>query len=220
MLGGANKVVYALIAFKTQAQNPDADPAVNPQWPWQTAVITSDEQLRELVTAGWSIVANAEYDLYCDRVGTVTTPSFAADKDNVDQTISGGTTMLTASRVLWDKTGVYDATSSKFTPDRDGVVHINGTVTLRDMVGVNSASLDIYRNDEIWFTVSQREVNGQSVAALTMSCDVDGYRSSEHNFDIRVRIEPETATATISGSDEETAWGGSWVAALYQESPT
>lgn len=207
-----------MIAFKTQEQNPDADPAINPLWPWQVEVITSDEQLMRLVSDGWNIVSNREYDDYCDRVGTVTTPSFAVDMDNVDQEIVAGVTKVLGTRVLWDKTGVYDTENHKYVCDRDGVINLNGTVTVSAMAGVNEVAVDIHRNDEIYFTVAERSVVGEAKTALAFSCDVDGYKSSDHDFDIRVRI--DAGTATISGSDEETAWGGSWVATLHQESPT
>lgn len=208
-----------MIAFLTQAQNPDADPAANPAWPWQLEVITSDEQLRQLVSAGWSVMSTAEYDHYCDRVGTVTDPSFAVDKDNVDQAVSGGTTLVTASRVLWDKTGVYDAANSRFIADRDGVLNLNGTITVTGLDGVDVAAIDVYRNDELWFTVAEREVTGLPRCAMSFSCDIDAYKSADHYFDVRIRLAPGTGSGTVSGSDEETAWGLSWVCALYGEPP-
>lgn len=213
-----------MIAFKTQALNPDPPEGINLSQPWMVINIGPHDNASALANSGWYIMSEFEYAAYCDSVGSAAEASFAVDMDNTDQELSAEVTKVIASRVLWDKTAVYRPDSGQFIPDRDGVFNINGTITVRDFVNVSRVSLDIYRNEEIWFTVYQRNIEGDLAVAMAFSCDADGYKSSEHYFDLRVRLDAidseSPVSATVSGSDEETAWGATFQASLSGESPT
>jgi hypothetical protein len=148
-------------------------------------------------------------------------PTFAVDKNLVDQPVSGGTaTKITSERVIWDTFENYDLPNSQMAPKEDGVWNLNGTLTFTDLVGAESVCVDVYRNNELWFTVAYKEVDGAVKLSLPFSCDVDAYASYGHTFDLRVTLLPAEATATVSGSDEETAWGMTYLATLSGESPT
>jgi hypothetical protein len=150
--------------------------------------------------------------------------SWAVDKDNVDQLVEVDTpAVITAERVLWDLIGDLDLITSKFFPPIDGIWNSNGTVAIKDCTNVARISLQIYRNDEPWFTVAQ-VVPTVELNFVPFSCDVDAYNSSSHDFDLRIVLEKtnpiDPVSATISGSDEETAWGMTFLQQLVTPSPT
>lgn len=150
--------------------------------------------------------------------------SWAVDKDNTDQTVDVATPVVVeANRILWDLIGDFDLTSEKFFPPIDGIWNANGTITVKDCVNVARISLQIWRNDEPWFTVAQT-VAQSGLNFIPFSCDVDAYRSSDHDFDLRIQLDPiaplDPVSATISGSDEETAWGMTFSQQLVTPSPT
>jgi len=84
-------------------------------------------------------------------------------------------------------------------------------------------SLQIWRNDEPWFTVAQ-VIAQAGLTFVPFSCDVDAYNSSSHDFDLRIVLEKtnplDPVSATISGSDEESAWGMTFLQQLVTPSPT
>lgn len=227
-----------MIAYMPYARCPKEQrpPGIPLAYPWVSQ--GCEEGQREALQAlGWIVVTDEEYDEFVTahadvidaweaspKVGTPETKetaTFAVDKDNIDQEVTGAAvTVITGGRSLWDNFASFDVGTSKFVPTVDGVWNLNGTITVRDIVGATSVAVDVYRNDELWFTVAFAEISGQTSIALPFSCDVDAYASSSHDFDLRIRLAPETATATVSGSDEETAWGMTLVAPLEQESPT
>jgi hypothetical protein len=146
------------------------------------------------------------------------------DKDNTDQFLDVATPILVvANRVLWDLLGDFDLTSEKFFPPIDGVWNANGTIAVKDCVNVARISLQIWRNDEPWFTVAQA-VAHPGLNFIPFSCDVDAYKSEDHDFDLRILLDPiaplDPVSATISGSDEETAWGMTFLQQLVGTSPT
>jgi len=152
--------------------------------------------------------------------------TFAVDKnDDTDQLIDDvSTVLIVANRVLWDLLDDYNLSESAFYPSIDGIWNLNGTITVKSMVNVARIRIDIYRNDELYFTVTDKYVAAENALALPFSCDVDAYKSENHNFDIRIRLDKIDTNAeieaTISGSDEETAWGMTFLHPLEQDSPT
>lgn len=152
--------------------------------------------------------------------------SFAVDKnDDTPQTVSSSAvTLVVANRVLWDLQAEYTLAQSKFSPSLDGVWNMNGTVTVGTFVNVAWVKLHIYRNASLYFTVVDQAVAIDSKRAFTFTCDVDAYASEGHEFDLRIELEPVDGllpvSAVISGSDEETAWGMTFLQALTQASPT
>jgi hypothetical protein len=150
--------------------------------------------------------------------------SWAVDKDNIDQTIEVATPVVVeANRILWDLVGDFDLTSEKFFPPIDGIWNANGTISVKDCVNVARISLQIWRSDALWFTVAQVVVHS-GLNFIPFSCDVDAYKSEDHDFDLRIVLDPiaplDPVSATISGSDEETAWGMSFLQQLVTPSPT
>jgi hypothetical protein len=150
--------------------------------------------------------------------------SWAVDKDNTDQLLDVATPILIeANRVLWDIIGDFDLTSEKFFPPIDGIWNANGTIAVKDCVNVARISLQIWRSDAPWFTVAQ-VVAHSGLNFIPFSCDVDGYKSEDHDFDLRIILDPiaplDPVSATISGSDEETAWGMTFLQQLVTPSPT
>jgi hypothetical protein len=150
--------------------------------------------------------------------------SFAVDKNNIDQVITvDSAEKLAAERVLWDTIGDYDLGQSKFIPPIDGVWNCNGTIAVKDCLNVARVAVQIWRDDELWFTVSQKVPNA-GTTFLPFGCDVDAYNSEGHNFDLRVALDKTVAedpiSATVSGSDEETAWGMTFLTQLVTPSPT
>jgi hypothetical protein len=150
--------------------------------------------------------------------------TFAVDKDNLDQeVINNEPQVISGERRLWDLLGDFDLSSSKFIPAIDGIWNANGTIAVKNCVNVSNISLQIWRNDEPWFTVAQI-VAQSGLNFLPFSCDVDAYKSEGHDFDLRIVLDPISAldpvSATISGSDEETAWGMSFLQQLVTSSPT
>lgn len=160
---------------------------------------------------------------FLDSATTFAT-SWAVDKDNTDQEINVATpVVIEANRILWDLIGDFDLTSEKFFPPIDGIWNSNGTIAVKDCVNVARISLQIWRSDEPWFTVAQ-VVAHSGLNFIPYSCDVDAYKSDDHDFDLRIvldRIAPlDPVSATISGSDEETAWGMTFLQQLVTPSPT
>lgn len=150
--------------------------------------------------------------------------TLALDMDNLDQVIDTETeTVILTSRKLWDVLGDFDLPTYKFIPPIDGVWNANGTITVYDPVNVKNVAIEIWRNDEPWFTVAQ-QAPSPGKTFLPFSCDIDAYASEGHNFDLRIHItkdEPlDPVSATISGSDEETAWGMTFLQQLVTPSPT
>lgn len=150
--------------------------------------------------------------------------SWAVDKDNVSHAIEVDTpVVVVAERTLWDIIGDFDLTTSKFFPPIDGIWNANGTIAVTDCTNVARISLQIWRNDEPWFTVAQ-VIPTSGLNFIPFSCDVDAYNSSSHDFDLRILLEKtnplDPITATISGSDEETAWGMTFLQQLVTPSPT
>lgn len=150
--------------------------------------------------------------------------SLAVDKDNVDQLVEVDTPVVVqANRILWDLIGDFDLTTDKFFPPIDGVWNANGTIAVKDLTNVGIISLQIWRNDEPWFTVAQILAN-DAMNFIPFSCDVDAYNSSSHDFDLRIKLDKvdpgQPCSATISGSDEETAWGMTFLQQLVTPSPT
>ncbi len=147
--------------------------------------------------------------------------SFAVDKDGVDQEIVGNSvTKVTSNRVLWDNDEDYDLEDNIFTPGANGVWNVNGTIAVTPSVTCTRIDLHLYRNDEIYFTVASVSTSITSKCFITFSCDFDAYVTSGHYFDLRIELHGLLPTATISGSDEETAWGASFIVSLSGESPT
>jgi hypothetical protein len=150
--------------------------------------------------------------------------SWAADKNNVDQVIEEDSAVVAnAERIIWDLIGDYDLLTSKFFPPIDGIWNANGTIAVKDCVNVARISIQVWRDDELWFTVAQ-VVPHSGLNFLPFSCDVDGYKSAEHDFDLRILLEKtnplDPVSATVSGSDEETAWGMTFLQQLVTPSPT
>lgn len=148
--------------------------------------------------------------------------SHAIDKEGINQNISGtSVTKITANRLLWDELEEYDLTNSRFYPPYNGVWNMNGTVAITPGLTVTRMNLHIYRNDELYFTVaSEKNPIANKKTFLTFTCDIDGYAEEGHYFDLRIELEGVAPEATISGSAEETAWGGSLVTLLHGTSPT
>jgi hypothetical protein len=150
--------------------------------------------------------------------------SFALDLENNDQSINtDDPEIIIAIRKLWDLIGDFDLSSSKFFPPIDGVWNANGTITVKDPVNVAKIQIEIWRNDEPWFTVAQATPQVGSTF-IPFSCDVDAYKSEGHDFDLRIHLqkinETDPCSITISGSDEETAWGMTFLQQLVTPSPT
>ena len=65
---------------------------------------------------------------------------------------------------------------------------------------------------------------GETRRSLTFTCDVDAYASEAHDFDIRLQVEAvvggDPVSIVISGTDEETAWGMTFLQVLTIDSPT
>jgi len=152
--------------------------------------------------------------------------SFAVDKnDDSPQTIdTTSVVLITAERVLWDLQGEYDLASSTFSPALDGVWNLNGTITVSDFVNIARVKVHIYRNGDPWFTVVDASMAGETRRSLTFTCDVDAYASEAHDFDIRLQVEAvvggDPVSIVISGTDEETAWGMTFLQVLTIDSPT
>lgn len=150
--------------------------------------------------------------------------SYAVDKNNEDQVITDlEANVIVSERVLWDIIGDYDLGQSKFIAPIDGIWNHNGTIAIKNPSNVSKISVEIWRDDEIWFTVSQKSPTA-GTTFLPFSADVDAYHSEAHTFDLRVRLEKinevDPISATISGSDEETAWGMTFLQQLVTPSPT
>lgn len=150
--------------------------------------------------------------------------TFALDMNNEDQEISGDDPVkIQTSRKLWDLIGDYDLASLKFFPPIDGIWNANGTITVKDPVNVAKIQIEIWRNDEPWFTVAQEAPQAESTF-IPFYCDVDAYKSEGHFFDLRIHLkkinEADPCSVTISGSDEETAWGMTFLQQLVGSSPT
>lgn len=148
--------------------------------------------------------------------------TFAVDKNNIDQDVIGtDVAIITPERVLWDSNGDFNLTSGKFVPPVNGVWNLNGTIAITPSSSVSRVLLHIYRNNELWFTVSSIKTPIPSVKNyMVFSCDVDGYATDGHEFDIRIELTGTLPTAVISGSDEETAWGMTFLTTLHGISPT
>ncbi len=150
--------------------------------------------------------------------------SFALDLNNIDQEITTDiATKIEAERKLWDSLGDFDLATSKFNPPIDGIWNANGTITVKDPVNIAKVQIEIFRNDESWFTVAQ-VAPGSGTTFMPFSCDIDAYKSAGHDFDLRIHLQKIDVglpcSITISGSDEETAWGMSFLQQLEGESPT
>lgn len=150
--------------------------------------------------------------------------TWATDKNNIDQVVLGDDPVLIeAKRTLWDLLGDYDLITSKFFSPIDGIWSSNGTICVKNQVNVKNVAIEIWRNDEPWFTVNQKPPS-DGLTFIPFSCDVDAYASEDHNFDLRIHLEKINPTddcqITISGSDEETAWGMTFLQQLVTPSPT
>lgn len=150
---------------------------------------------------------DAENDLPVDQVVTTTDP-----------------TLIDAERKLWDLLNDFDISTSSFAPKLDGVWNLNGTVTLKDLENVQKISICIFRNDALWFIAAERDVGLDPTLSMAFSCDIDAYASYSHVFDLRIAltkiVELDPISATISGLEEETAWGMTFLQVLRQTSPT
>lgn len=148
--------------------------------------------------------------------------SFAVDKDYTDQEITDtGNTIISLERVLWDTDSNVVIENNSFAPGGNSVYNINGTITVITGATCTRVYIHIFRNDELYFTVASVENSGIQKHFIVFSCDIDGYATNNHEFDLRIQLEGDSPTATISGSAEETAWGASFVTALDNlESPT
>lgn len=228
-----------MIAFKTFGQCPiEQRPAgvllpLNYPWFIEWCEIS---QIKQFESKGYQVLSNEDYQNYIDNLSTelsayemsdktnyfVENSTFAVDKDNVDQLVIGNNiTTLISVRKLWDNNNEFSLDTHKFIPKHNGVWNANGTITFVAGLTVNAVKFHIYRNDEIYFTVwSDDHIVGGNKYVAVFSCDCDCYATSEHNFDLRIELLGTDAEAVISGSDEETAWGMSFVARLDGESPT
>lgn len=148
--------------------------------------------------------------------------SYAVDKDGADQIVSGTeSTVITASRALWDFNGDYALESSEWTAPVDGIWSANGTVTIKEIAGCTRIAVELWRNGALWFTVAQKDLQpGEANCALAYACDMDCYYTNAHVFDLRLRLEGTEPSCVISGSEDDTAWGASLLYLLNQASPT
>ena len=148
--------------------------------------------------------------------------SYALDKNGIDQDVSGTSAVpITANRVLWDLNHDVNLESSKFYPPLDGIWTLNGTVQVSSLSNCTQVAVQVWRNDELWFTVDQKTIGqGETRVALCFSCDMDCYFSSNHNFDVRIVLDGSSPSCTIDGSEDNTSWGASFRYSLDQASPT
>lgn len=179
-----------------------------------------DDQIAALISDGSLIVGNDDYGLEIQRPSTAMAflrssapfpSSFAIDKEEIDQSIStDASTKITAERILWDLGEDFDLAESKFIAPVNGVWNANGTILINNFVNVSRLNLEIWRNDELWFVVGSWAVNTADLYAV-FSCDVDAYKTSSHEFDLRIRMEKiiplDACSAVISGLAEHTSWG-------------
>jgi len=228
-----------MIAFKTFSQCPINQ---RPQgsllplsYPWVMQTCSSEDK-DKLIKLGWRVLSEEDYQSYIDDLSEaissyeasdktnyfVENSTFAIDKDNIEQVVVGNdVTMVLSVRKLWDNNNEFSLDTHKFTPKHDGVWNANGTITFVAGLTTSVVKFHIYRNDEIYFTVwSDEHIVEENKYVAVFSCDCDCYASSEHNFDLRVELIGDDAEIVITGSDEETAWGMSFVAKLEGESPT
>ena len=189
------------------------------------------ESLKDMIDDGSLVVNDGVNDLgnkaaaysYFMAANTFAS-TLALDLDNVDQVVSTDTeTVIAAGRKLWDILGDYDLTAQKFYPPIDGVWNANGTIAVKSPTNIKSVAIEIWRNDEPWFTVAQQAPSA-GTTFLPFSCDIDAYASEDHDFDLRIHITKDQlldpCEITISGSDEETAWGMTFLQQLVTPSPT
>lgn len=144
--------------------------------------------------------------------------TFAVDKDGANQSLSGTDwTKLTAVRVLWDYHGDYDAATSEFVVPKDGIYSSDIQVRFTDFVNVKSVEVALFMyidgvNDDYWFTLGKSEVDSDSDAHIGNSTEFD-FRAGQR-FYIAARLTKISSllacSATLLGSDDYTAWGGSY----------
>lgn len=178
-----------------------------------------------IVNSGSNDIANTTAAISYLRSASIFSSSFAVDLDNTDQLIDSDIeTIISANRILWDILEDYSLTDQQFNPPIDGVWNANGTIAVKNPTNVKTVAIEIWRNDEPWFTVSQQAPSPTATTFLPFSCDVDAYASESHYFDLRIHLTKEDALLpceiTISGSDEETAWGMTFSQQLVSPSPT
>jgi hypothetical protein len=189
------------------------------------------EELKTMIDDGLLVVNDGSSDLniiagYSYFMAAQTfASSFALDLDNIDQVVTGDDpVVIEATRKLWDLLDDYDLGDFKFYPPIDGIWNANGTITVKYADNVAKVQIEIFRNDEPWFTVAQAEPDASGLTFIPFSCDVDAYKSEGHDFDLRIHLEKivpaDPCSITISGSDEETAWGMTFLQQLVTPSPT
>lgn len=204
------------------------------RWQW-------DSQVEEWIGDGTLVVNTGDVDLEDPvqaisylRVAQFYPSTWAVDKHTVDEeevetdhdqeVTTTDSTKIDAKRILWDQMGEVDLENSNWAPSINGIWHLNGTVALKSCSNVARARIEIFRNDELWFVVADQPVGPLTSANLIFSCDVDAYASESHVFDLRLALVKENplaaVSATISGSDEDTAWGMTFVQPLAGHSPT
>lgn len=140
--------------------------------------------------------------------------SFAVDKNNVDQTISGLTaTVLTADNVLWDFNGDFDIATGDFIVPIDGIYSFDVQCRVKNLLNVTASEITLFRRgtgiggvDEFWFTL------GKMYANLV---DAEMHFSANTRFDMRlgerycikISLFGVSPSLKISGDDTLTSWG-------------
>lgn len=178
-----------------------------------------------IVNSGTNDILNHAAAISYLRSASIFASSFAVDLDNTDQVIDSDIeTIINSNRILWDILEDYSLADQQFNPPIDGVWNANGTITVKSPTNVKTVAIEIWRNDEPWFTVAQQAPNPTGTTFLPFSCDVDAYASESHYFDLRIHLTKENSSdpcsISISGSDEETAWGMTFSQQLVTPSPT
>tara|TARA_R110000868_G_scaffold86760_3_gene243229 strand:+ start:137 stop:823 length:687 start_codon:yes stop_codon:yes gene_type:complete len=189
------------------------------------------ESLKDMIDDGSFVVNDGVNDLENKVAGysyfmaaNTFDSSIAMDLNGIDQVVTvDSPVVIAAQRKLWDALGDYDLPTNKFSPPIDGVWNANGTIAVNNQDNVAKIQIEIFRNDELWFTVAQVSPSTGS-NFVTFSCDIDAYKSESHNFDLRIHLqkinEVDPCSITISGSVEETAWGMTFLQQLVTPSPT
>lgn len=148
-------------------------------------------------------------------------PSFAVDKgpgDGVDQVISDDSwTEVSAEQVLWDKNLDYDIETNNFNVHWKGVYSHDSQLMIKDCVNVSKVELAIFKReepeDDYWFILDKKSIDSSN------EVQING--ATSFNFDqgesyvLKIKLYKADAgldcSATISGSDDYTAWGFNYI---------
>jgi len=149
-------------------------------------------------------------------------PSFAVDKDGVDQLIEDEEwAVISGPNVLWDTQSNYDISNDDFIVGVQGIYLFDGQFKITDMENVATIEIAIFKRedpeDDYWFILNKRNVVASSGETQMSGMTSLDFRANE-KYTVKIKVTKShpmlSISAKISGSDDYTAWGYNFIRKL------